>query len=187
MDAVREHGREVTGYALERLSEVQGLTIHGPTDLDQRGSLVSFALDGMHPHDVAEILGRESVCVRAGHHCAQPLMRRLGAPASTRASIAIHNTHEDIDRLIDALGTRAEDLRVAMDDLYRENILEHYKRPHHWGELEDPDMEFFDTNPLCGDELKVQIKVDDGKVSDVASPATAARSRRPRPRWPPTS
>ena len=56
-----------------------------------------------------------------------------------------------------------------MDDLYRENILEHYKRPHHWGELEDPDMEFFDTNPLCGDELKVQIKLaDDGTVADVA-------------------
>ena len=55
-----------------------------------------------------------------------------------------------------------------MDDLYREQILEHYKRPHHWGELDDFDMEFFDTNPLCGDELKVQIKVADGKVSDVA-------------------
>lgn len=54
-----------------------------------------------------------------------------------------------------------------MDDLYRENILEHYKRPHNWGELEDPDMEFFDTNPLCGDELKVQINVDDGKVGEV--------------------
>ena len=56
-----------------------------------------------------------------------------------------------------------------MDDLYRENILEHYKRPHHWGELSDPDLEFFDTNPLCGDELKVQIKVaDDGTVADIA-------------------
>ena len=55
-----------------------------------------------------------------------------------------------------------------MDDLYRENILEHYKRPHHWGELEHPDMEYFDTNPLCGDELKVQINVADGKVADVA-------------------
>ncbi len=54
-----------------------------------------------------------------------------------------------------------------MDDLYRENILEHYKRPHHWGELEDPDMEFFDTNPLCGDELKVQLNVEDGRVADV--------------------
>ena len=105
MDAVREHGRDVTAYALERLSEVPGLVIHGTTDPDQRGSLASFALEGVHPHDVAEILGRENVCVRAGHHCAQPLMRRLGAPASTRASFAVHNTHEDVDRLIDALGT----------------------------------------------------------------------------------
>ena len=55
-----------------------------------------------------------------------------------------------------------------MDDLYRENILEHYKRPHHWGELENPDLEFFDTNPLCGDELKVQMRLEDGKVADVA-------------------
>jgi cysteine desulfurase / selenocysteine lyase len=105
MDAVREHGRDVTGYALERLSEVQGLVVHGTTDLDQRGSLVSFAVRGIHPHDVAEILGREGVCVRAGHHCAQPLMRRLGSPASTRASIAVHNTRDDVDRLIDGLGT----------------------------------------------------------------------------------
>jgi nitrogen fixation protein NifU and related proteins len=55
-----------------------------------------------------------------------------------------------------------------MDDLYRENILEHYKRPHHWGELENPDLEFYDTNPLCGDELKVQMRVEDGKVAEIA-------------------
>jgi cysteine desulfurase/selenocysteine lyase len=103
MDAVREHGRDVTAYALERLSEVPGLDIHGTRDLDQRGALVSFALDGVHPHDVAEILGREGVCVRAGHHCAQPLMRRLGISASTRASFAVHATHEDVDRLLDGL------------------------------------------------------------------------------------
>jgi cysteine desulfurase/selenocysteine lyase len=108
MDNVREHGRDVTSYALERLSEIDGLTIHGTHDMDRRGSLVSFVLEGVHPHDVAEIIGREGVCVRAGHHCAQPLMRRLGAPASTRASIAVHNTREDIDRLIDALGTVQE-------------------------------------------------------------------------------
>ncbi|MDA0162446.1 SufS family cysteine desulfurase [Solirubrobacter ginsenosidimutans] len=104
MDAVREHGRDVTAYALERLSEVEGLSIHGTTDTDRRGSLVSFAIEGIHPHDVAEILGRGGVCVRAGHHCAQPLMRRLGSPASTRASVAIHNTTEDIDALIAGLG-----------------------------------------------------------------------------------
>jgi cysteine desulfurase / selenocysteine lyase len=108
MEAVREHGRDVTAYALERLSEVPGLTIHGTTDMDRRGSLVSFSLDVAHPHDVAEILGREGVCVRAGHHCAQPLMRCLGVPASTRASFAVHATHEDVDRLIDGLGTVRE-------------------------------------------------------------------------------
>ena len=70
-----------------------------------------------------------------------------------------------------------------MDDLYRENILEHYKRPHHWGELENPDMEYFDTNPLCGDELKVQIKRRRRARSRTwRSPATGARSPRPRPR-----
>jgi cysteine desulfurase / selenocysteine lyase len=105
MEAVREHGRDVTGYALERLAEVDGLTLHGTTDIDARGSLASFVLDGVHPHDVAEILGREGVCVRAGHHCAQPLMRRLGVPASTRASFAVHTTREDVDRLIDGLGS----------------------------------------------------------------------------------
>jgi len=103
MAAVREHGRDITGYAIERLRAVEGLTLHGPADLDQRGSLCSFTLDGVHPHDVAEILGRDGVCVRAGHHCAQPLMRRLGTPASTRASFAVHSTREDVDRLIEGL------------------------------------------------------------------------------------
>ena len=108
MEHVRSHGRDVTAYALERLAEVPGLTVHGTLDPDLRGALVSFEVEGIHPHDVAEILGREGVCVRAGHHCAQPLMRRLGSPASTRASFAVHVTREDIDRLIDGLGTVQE-------------------------------------------------------------------------------
>ena len=103
MPAVREHGQEIAAYALERLGEVEGLTIHGPRDLEQRGSVISFAMDGLHPHDVAEILGREGICVRAGHHCAQVLMQRLGVTATTRASIAVHTTRDDIDRLIAGL------------------------------------------------------------------------------------
>ena len=103
MEAVREHGRDVTGYAVERLRAVPGLALHGPADMEHRGSLCSFSLEGIHPHDVAEILGREGVCVRAGHHCAQPLMRRLGAPASSRASFAVHSTREDVDRLVEGL------------------------------------------------------------------------------------
>jgi cysteine desulfurase/selenocysteine lyase len=104
MQAVRAHESEVTAYALARLSEIPAVTIHGPAAAADRGALVSFHLDCAHPHDVAEILGRQGVCVRAGHHCAQPLMKRLGIAASTRASFAVHNTHEDVDRMVDGLG-----------------------------------------------------------------------------------
>jgi cysteine desulfurase / selenocysteine lyase len=78
--------------------------VFGP-DAEHRGALTAFELEGVHPHDVAEILGRQGVCVRAGHACAQPLMRRLGVSATTRASFAVHSTREEVDRLIDALAT----------------------------------------------------------------------------------
>jgi cysteine desulfurase / selenocysteine lyase len=104
MDAVWEHSREIVGYAVERLRGVSGLEIHGPSDLARRGSVISFVLDGIHPHDVAEILGREGVCVRAGHHCAQVLMARLGVAATTRASFGVYSTYDDVDRLIAGLG-----------------------------------------------------------------------------------
>jgi cysteine desulfurase/selenocysteine lyase len=104
MEQVRAHELTVTGEALERLaSEVPGLVVHGPLAAADRGALVSFALDGAHPHDIGEILGREGVCVRAGHHCAQPLMRKLGVGATARASFAVHNTPTDVQRLIDGL------------------------------------------------------------------------------------
>jgi cysteine desulfurase / selenocysteine lyase len=108
MDHVRAHARDVVGYAVERLLEVDGLTLHGPRDVERRGSVCSFALDGIHPHDVAEILGRRGVCVRAGHHCAQPLMRRLGVPATSRASFAVHSTRDEVDLLIDGLAAVQE-------------------------------------------------------------------------------
>ena len=108
MENVREHARDVVGYAVDRLREVDGLTLHGPLDADRRGAVCSFALDGIHPHDVAEILGRRGVCVRAGHHCAQPLMRRLGVPATSRASFAVHSTHDEVDALIDGIAAVQE-------------------------------------------------------------------------------
>jgi len=103
MDAVREHESDLVGYALERLLAVPGLQVQGPREVADRGALVSFTLDGVHPHDVAEILGAQGVCIRAGHHCAQPLMKRYGVGATSRASFAVHNTREDVDRLIVAL------------------------------------------------------------------------------------
>jgi cysteine desulfurase/selenocysteine lyase len=103
MEHVRTHEQALTAYALERLRSVEGLRVLGPADAEARGALVAFTLDAIHPHDVAEILARDGVCVRAGHHCTQPLMRALGITASTRASFAIHNTTEDVDRLVAGL------------------------------------------------------------------------------------
>jgi cysteine desulfurase / selenocysteine lyase len=103
MDSVRAHEQEITAYALERLSAVEGVKMHGPLDAERRGALVSFEFGELHPHDVAEVLGRDGVCIRAGHHCTQPLMRRLGVTATSRASFAIHTTREDVDRLVDGL------------------------------------------------------------------------------------
>ncbi len=103
VETIRAHELDLTAYAIERLGEVPGLQIHGPTDAQDRGALISFSLDGVHPHDVAEILGRDGVCVRASHHCAQPLMRHLGIAASVRASFAVHNTRADVDRLVESL------------------------------------------------------------------------------------
>ncbi len=103
VERIRTHEEALVADALQRLSEVPGLTIHGPLGAAERGALISFSLEGAHPHDVGEILGREGICVRAGHHCAQPLMRRLGVSATTRASFAVHNSGDDVERLLAGL------------------------------------------------------------------------------------
>ncbi|HEY0390210.1 MAG TPA: cysteine desulfurase [Solirubrobacterales bacterium] len=103
MDAVLEHERQVTDHALERLAEVPGLRIFGPPRGAERIGPVSFELEGVHAHDVSEILDRHGVAVRAGHHCAQILMDRLGVSATARASFGAYTTPEEIDRLVDGL------------------------------------------------------------------------------------
>jgi cysteine desulfurase/selenocysteine lyase len=103
MERARAHERALTAYMLERLVEVPGLRVVGPPDAERRGALASFTIDGIHPHDVAELADRGGVCIRAGHHCAQPLMRCLGVGATARASLGVYNDAADIDALIDAL------------------------------------------------------------------------------------
>jgi cysteine desulfurase / selenocysteine lyase len=103
MDAALDHERQIAGYALERLSEVPGLRIFGPPRGAERVGPVSFELEGVHAHDVSEILDRHGVAVRAGHHCAQPLMDRLGIAATARASFGVYTTPEEIDRLVEGL------------------------------------------------------------------------------------
>jgi cysteine desulfurase/selenocysteine lyase len=99
---VHAHERQITRYAYERMAEVEGLRILGPGP-DERGGLVAFTLEGVHPHDISAILDRSGVAVRAGHHCAQPLHDRLGIHASARASFYLYNTYEEVDVLVDAL------------------------------------------------------------------------------------
>lgn len=109
MDKVLDHDRELTEVALHRLSDVPGLSIQGPTSMEDRGGVISMVIDGVHAHDVATILDEQRISVRAGHHCAKPLMRRLGVTATARASFYVYNDEADIDALVSGL-RRARDL-----------------------------------------------------------------------------
>ncbi len=102
MDAIAAHERQLTAYALERLEEVPGLKVYGPA-AEQKGGVVSFTLEGVHPHDVAALLDRDGIAVRAGHHCAMPLHEKLNLPATTRASFYLYNTTAEVDLLIAGL------------------------------------------------------------------------------------
>ncbi len=99
MDKIFAHEQHLVGYALERLSEVEGLRVYGPSSLEQRGGALSFTLDGVHPHDLAAVLDGEGIAVRAGHHCCQPLHTLLDVPATARASFYLYNIPEEVDRL----------------------------------------------------------------------------------------
>jgi len=102
MDKIAAHEHEVTEYALERLEEIPGLKLFGPS-ADKKGGVAAFTLEGIHPHDVAQILDQDGIAVRAGHHCAQPLHEKFGIPATSRASFYLYNTKEEVDLLINGV------------------------------------------------------------------------------------
>ncbi|MEE8146273.1 MAG: cysteine desulfurase [Longimicrobiales bacterium] len=104
MENVRAHELEITEYGLRRLRQMEEVTIYGPPDPADRGGVISFNYPDLHPHDVGTVLDRHGVAVRAGHHCAQPLMRHLGVSGTVRASFYVYNTLEEVDVLVDALG-----------------------------------------------------------------------------------
>ena len=107
MDAVRAHERDLTEYTLAALKDrfAERLQVYGPPSADDRGGVVSFLFEGIHAHDVSQVVDEAGVCVRAGHHCAKPLMRQLGIPATTRASFGVYNDRADADALVEALAT----------------------------------------------------------------------------------
>ena len=102
MDKIAAHEQEITEYALERLEEIPGVKLFGPS-ADKKGGVASFTLEGVHPHDVAQILDRDGIAVRAGHHCAQPLHEKFGIPATSRASFYLYNTKEEVDLLVNGI------------------------------------------------------------------------------------
>lgn len=102
MDNIAAHEHEMAEYALERLEEIPGVKVFGPS-ADKKGGVASFTLEGVHPHDVAQILDRDGIAVRAGHHCAQPLHEKFGIPATTRASFYLYNTKEEVDLLVNGI------------------------------------------------------------------------------------
>jgi cysteine desulfurase / selenocysteine lyase len=102
-EAILAHERALLAYALERLGEIPDLVVLGPRDPAERSGVLSFTLADVHPHDLATILDSEGVAIRAGHHCTQPLMKRLGVGSTARASFYLYNTPAEVDRLVDAL------------------------------------------------------------------------------------
>ncbi|MBL8089046.1 MAG: cysteine desulfurase [Anaerolineales bacterium] len=102
MENIAKHEHEITEYALERLEEIQGIKLFGPS-ADKKGGVAAFTLDGIHPHDVAQILDKDGIAVRAGHHCAQPLHEKFGIPATSRASFYLYSTKEEVDLLVNGI------------------------------------------------------------------------------------
>ena len=167
MDAVHAHEQAITAYALEGLATVPGLTVLGPLDAASRGGAISFELDGVHPHDVAQVLDSQGIAVRAGHHCAKPAHARFGVQSSTRMSSYLYTTPDGDRRAGRGPGIHPLVLQVGLsemdlDTLYQEIILDHYKNPHHAG-LRDPfEAEVHHVNPTCGDEVTLRVHVSDG-------------------------
>jgi cysteine desulfurase/selenocysteine lyase len=102
MPAIAAHEQQVIAYALERLEEIPGVSVFGPT-AEQKGGVASFTLQGVHPHDISQILDMDGIAIRAGHHCAMPLHEKFNLPATARASFYLYNTEQEVDRLVDGI------------------------------------------------------------------------------------
>ena len=100
---IHEHEVMLTEYALDRLNSLSGITLYGVNDMEKRGGVISFNVDGVHAHDVGSILDEEGIAIRVGHHCAQPFMKKMKIAGTCRASFYLYNTKEDVDRLIEGI------------------------------------------------------------------------------------
>jgi len=148
-----------------------------------RAGALSFVLDGIHPHDIGTILDAEGVAVRAGHHCAQPVMKRYGVSATVRASFGVYNSSDDIDALVRGLAkVRRCSADVELRDLYQQVILDHNRKPRNCYVMSCATRTADGHNPLCGDTVKVYLRISGGRIEEISFRVPDAPSAPPRPR-----
>lgn len=179
MDNIEHYEQELTKYTLQKLSTLPHLKLLGPATNHNRAAVFSFTIERIHPHDVSELLDKVNICVRGGHHCAMPLHERLNVNGSTRASFYFYTLKEDIDVLADALAalsvqSNTDPLGISADhlteeqEMYKENILDHYKYPRNKKELSEYTFSHQEHNPLCGDEIKCYVLLNHTAIKDIS-------------------
>ena len=170
-EAVAAHEAALLAEATRRFAEQPDIRILGTAR--HKTALVSFVMDGVHAHDLGTILDQEGIAVRTGHHCAQPVMERFGVAASARASFALYNTLDEVGgsrrprSIACARSSRMSPFSDELRQLYQEVILDHYKRPRNFGPLAGADHSAEGYNPLCGDQVKVSVRLDGDRVADL--------------------
>ena len=155
-------------YATEQIERIPRVRIIGTAAA--KIAVLSFVIEGVHPHDVGTLLNLEGVAVRTGHHCAQPVMQRFKVPATSRASFALYNTLAEVDALVAGIRSVQKGVCMMADSkaLYQEVILDHNKKPRNYGTLEDASHCAEGHNPLCGDHIRLALRVDDGRIEGIA-------------------
>ena len=169
MDRIRDYEHELLQYAARAAADVPGLKPIGTAA--QKAGILSFVMDGIHPHDLGTILDHEGIAIRTGHHCAMPVMERYGIPATARASFAFYNTREEVDKLVAGIGKAKIHIQVAamfdLKDLYQEVIVDHNRNPRNFGKLDPAGRTLEGFNPLCGDRLTLYLNQDGNRISDI--------------------
>ncbi len=180
MENIWQHEQELIQYTIQKIKDISGIRLLGPDTAENRGAVFSFVLEHVHPHDVSELLDKANICVRGGHHCAMPLHEKLNVSGSTRASLYFYNTKEDLDQLLNALAeiTSTEKAVDPLElsnaalteeqELYKENILDHYKYPRNKKVLAEYTFTHHEHNPLCGDEINCYVLLNHITIKEIS-------------------
>jgi cysteine desulfurase / selenocysteine lyase len=176
LDKIQKHCQEITEYALDNFSKIPNLQLFGSGNKMGRIPIFSFNIENIHPHDLSESLDRVNIAVRAGNHCAMPLMNKFGVNSTTRASFYFYNTKEDVDFLVLALQELIDPTNkneivygdlTEEQEIFKENILDHYKNPHNKGIIENAEFEQLEFNKICGDKIRIFLNTENNKVTEI--------------------